>query len=408
VVLILLWIVVVPPQETGVGPWGQVEDITTTPVPAWQYDSEGQIRAALMTHDALVLVMGERVAGVEIDSGEQLWSHPLDRGTCTTDGRNLVCADGGTHVVQRAADTGAQVGQVEASGAMAATRWSGDWFVLRDSDEGHDELVRVSGGETLWSTPVQAQTADAPFGNTMSVQSGRVLVTSIAGTDSPGTVAGGVFDAATGQRQSPTNQAEDEPFLLFQSGPGVWAAVTATDGTLYMRGREEPVHTTPLGSRMAYDLQWAYARQPRYNPQGNGYGIFDTATEEWQWEDTYAGRPVARLDGTLLSMQVGTNGPPKLTGRDTATGELLWQSPGTWPECPCVGDTETLAMFRSRLTTESSGTITVESRQLVGLAARTGETQWTLDAPESTFNLLSDGEYLIAVGPAQLRAWQLG
>src|SRR5699024_6708716 len=156
VVLILLGIVVVPPQETGVGPWGQVEDITTTPVPAWQYDSEGQIRAALMTHDALVLVMGERVAGVEIDSGEQLWSHPLDRGTCTTDGRNLVCADGGTHVVQRAADTGAQVGQVEASGAMAATRWSGDWFVLRDSDEGHDELVRVSGGETLWSTPVQA------------------------------------------------------------------------------------------------------------------------------------------------------------------------------------------------------------------------------------------------------------
>src|SRR5699024_5788553 len=234
--LILLGIVVVPPQETAVEPWGQVEDITTTPVQAWQRDSKGQIRAALMTPDALVLVLAERVAGVDIDSGKQLWSHPLDHGTCTTDGRSLVCADGGAHVVQRAADTGAQVGQLESSGAVAATRWSGDWFVLRERDEGQDELVRISGSERFWSTPVRAQTENVPFGNTMSVQSGRVLVASITGTDSPGTVAGGVFDAATGQRQSPTSQAEEEPFLLFQSGPGVWAAVTATDGTLYVRG----------------------------------------------------------------------------------------------------------------------------------------------------------------------------
>src|SRR5690625_4943866 len=48
VVLILLGIVVVPPHEAATGPWGQVEDVTTTPVQSWQRDNQDQIRAALM------------------------------------------------------------------------------------------------------------------------------------------------------------------------------------------------------------------------------------------------------------------------------------------------------------------------------------------------------------------------
>src|SRR5699024_7740186 len=158
----------------------------------------GQIRAALMTRDALVLVLGSEVAGVDPSSGERLWSQPLEHGTCTSDGISVVCADDGG-VAERAADTGAQLGRLDVTDATAATRWSGDWFVLRDDAETEQgELVRYSDDRELWSTPVGVESANIPFGNIMTVQAGRVLLTTITGTDSPAGTLGGVFDASTG------------------------------------------------------------------------------------------------------------------------------------------------------------------------------------------------------------------
>lgn len=406
VVLVLLGVVVAPGSGSPVDPWGHAEDVTTTPVAAWQMSDSRTIRSALLTEKALVLVRGDEVAGVDTATGEQLWSHPMNQGTCTTDSHTVVCADGGDRAVEWAADTGATVGKIEVGSVLTAARAEGDWFIISARPGRTGRMARYSGGDRVWSTPVQTQVAQVPFGNTLTVVAGSVLSTT-ARIGTEGHASGAVLDAATGVSRRGAVGVPAAGGMLRQSAPGVWTGVSNDSGTLFVRGVPSPATTSAAAAQLEYDAKWRSDRQPRFLGEEGGYGIFDTTTDHWVWRDHESGRPFARLDDTLLTVQFTRHGPPTMIGREIATGEELWHDRGIWLECPCVGDEETLAAFRSQLHVGSSGEIDVQSRQLVGLRVRTGQERWSLDVPQSTFALLTGGDKLIAVSSTGVQAWKL-
>lgn len=408
VVLVLVGAATVPPREASIQAWGVVEDLTTTPVQDWSITDGGPIRSALLTDVALVLVRNTAVVGVDTATGEQLWSNEWDHGVCTTDGESVVCTDAGDRAVQWAGDTGATLGQIEVEAALVAARADGDWYVVSAADPEQHRLIRYSAGEKVWSVEVANQLPTTPFGNTLTVVAGRVLLTA-TGAGAP---SGAVVDAATGDvvadSDGPTGVS-----IVAQTAQGVWSRITFDSGTRYIRGQAAPVRTSSIAAQMAYDGQWDSEfeprrfRRPKRQSESEGYGVINTATGQWAWRDSEAGWPIARLDGAILAVQSTRAGPPNLVGRDVTSGEELWQKQGAWLSCPCVADSTTLAIFRNELRTEPSGAVTVQGRRLVGLQARTGDSLWHLDAPRSTFALLTDGEELIAVSSTEVRAWKL-
>lgn len=407
--LVLAGVVVVPHEQGPVGPWGQVEDVTTAPQPSWTYQAIPTMTGAMVTGNVLVITAKESVTALDIATGDKLWTRDLADAACTTDSQTLVCADG-SQVIELDPTTGASTWHQQVDDAVLATRAHGDLFVLRHTyyAKGSDQLERRSGGRVLWSTPVLINDFDVTDGHGLAVIGGYVLTNRASPKARSQQVSSGVFDAVNGKERG----TEDPTYRLAHVAAGVWGEVTAEETHLYIRGNYQPV-TLPGGNTLLYyDDDSSSDLTPRYignqDERPAGTGVFDTATGRWLWRDPDLTSPVLRLDGALMGLSIRSPEEQQLLARAVETGRVLWSKEHTALRCPCLADEHSVIAFYGEMSKDDQGFIHVEEWDLVGLEARTGQLLWRVAPPKFSSSLLTDGEYIVAVSEMGMRAWKLG
>lgn len=396
VVLILIGVLAAPPRPPEVSPWGRVDDLSTAPQAAWSVaPTDGPVQSALIADGMLITVRADDIQGREPRTGAVVWTEEASDARCSTDGTNLVCVDADSRVLELDPDSGA-VTTRQLPDAVLATRSDGDLFVLTAGER--PAVQRISGEQTIWSTRVQIDRGSAPFGVELTVLAGHVLTTRAISAQAPPESHGSAYDAATGEWVS-----DGAPHNVRRAGPGAWQLMGADGGLLFVRGSARPQQLAhvPLG----YDDDWEGPEQVAVRGAESS-GVLDTASGQWRWQTDAPLTPVARLAGMLIS-RTSAQGAPASQGRDAGTGEVLWERPESWLRCPCLADESTLAAIEVAFSVADGAITTSGEEDLIALDAGTGEVRWQLDLPGETFAVLSDGEHLIAVAPAAVRAWEL-
>ena len=407
--LVFAGVAVVPHERGPVGPWGQVQDVTTAPQPAWTYQAIPTMTGAMVTGDVVVVTTQTWVAGLDIATGSKLWTRDLADAACTTDSQNLVCADG-SQVIELDPATGASTWREDVDHAILATRAHGDLFVLRNTHDsvGSDLLERRSGGRVLWSTPVVINDFNVSSGHALAVIGGYVLTARASPKDYSQTLSSGVYDAVNGKARG----VEDPTHRLAHLAAGVWGEVTAEETRLYIRGDYQPVTVPGSNALLSYDDAWSSDLTPRYignrDERPAGTGVFDTGTGRWLWRDPAMTSPVLRLDGALIGFSARSPQEQQLLARDVKSGHMLWSVEHTSLRCPCLGDEHSVIAFYGERTRDDQGFIHVEEWDLVGLEARTGQLLWRVVPPKFSSSLLTDGDYIVTVSELGMRAWKLG
>ena len=416
VVLVLIGVLSSPPRPSQVGPWGRVDDLTSAPAAAWSVSpTDGPVQSALIADGMLITVRESDIQGRDPRTGAVVWAQESREARCSTDGAGLLCVDADARVLELDPSSG-EVTTRQIPDAVLATRADGDLFVLTGGQR--PALQRFSGEHVLWHTPVRLERGDAPFGVELTVLAGHVLTTRATAAEGPVDGHGSAYDARTGAWFS-----DGAPHSVQAAGPGAWQLMGDGGGQLFVRGADQPQQLA--GVPLGYDDVWDGTEQVTVRvaessgaessgAAGTGgeaagavqTGVLDTDSGEWHWSTEQPMTPVARLDGVLIA-RTSANDLAATQGRDTATGEVLWQRAEAWLRCPCLADESTLVAIEVGFA-PATLTRSAAYEDLIALDAGTGEERWQLDLPGETFAVLSDGEHLIAVAPAAVQGWDLG
>lgn len=395
VVLVLIGMVLARPLHLGAQPWGGAANVTSTPQEAWSVPLDEEIRAVLLADGVLVIAGAQTVQGRDPGSGDRLWELPMVSARCTTDTENLVCTDIAAQVQQIDPHSGATTA-LDVPHAIVATVVDGEVFAV--TREGQGRVQRLSDGELLWSTPITAIDDEGLSTSGLTVIAGHVLTTLVVDETEFG-ATGAVFDVETGERWG-----DPQPYVV-ELNPQVWLAHHRNgDGTVFLRGMDQPRETVAAGGFVQYDDQWRDMEQVGTN-ENDELGIVDRESGEWLWHTDYPAYPMARAGGVVVALTGG--GPESTTqGLDSTTGEQLWERPNLWLMCPCLSDRSTLVGQAYEITADSS--MAADQASIVGLDVSSGAQRWSLPRPEIMRAMLTDGRHLIVASAWELSGWRFG
>ena len=278
-----------------------------TGVRRWRASIDDEIERAIAVGNGTVYASAGGVSAIDAETGEEEWTDRTDttRGLALDGDTVYAASGGGGPIVALAADDGEQRWRRDVHALTAPTVADGHVFVV-----GNDDLVAldVESGETEWEEPIDRA------GGPPTVADGMVV------TATRGTLF--AHDAATGDRE----------WTLEGSFRGT--DVAATDGTLYLAGREQE------GEK---DDEWVSRAL-----------AVDAATGEVEWRRDDDGLGAGSVVATDETVYVATR--YRVYALDRATGEIEWWLRFEWPVgSPAVVDGMLYASVGGRLLAIESG-----------------------------------------------------